>query len=379
VLWPKENTAFLVIHGTGEQKPFWILDLFTRNFWNYLESKNYTTKIEWQHELLYHKENEWDESYISLIQRNKSNIKLDFYEYYWDIYMSGTTGINIGDLGNLLRVASDGAENFYKSKHSWKLKKYEIDGIPLFKGGKFITGGYLRILRYFNLLVNIFSSLSINSRIIKSLVSEVLRYFINIMADFIIYLNPDVRSDYYAVRQKILGGAVEEIKLLTNVGDYKQIIIVAHSLGSAIAYDALNFINRQNKRRKEFKNIGKIKGLVTFGSPLDKVAFFFNEHPGSKEFVREQLLKQRHGFKKEYKKEQRYPTVKPFASCLNNIKWLNFWHKADMVSGKLDCYDFDEKINRNIRCSYRVKSRKEAHTHYWKYPLMYEEITKTFF
>ncbi len=376
MLWPEKNTAFVVIHGTGAHKPFWILDLFVRNFWKYLESGNNTLEVKWKHGLLPHKENEWTESYISLIRKNKP--RLDFYEYYWDIYMSGTSGITIYDLGNLLKVASDGAKSFYKENRKLA-NRYEIDGIPLFKAGEFITGGYLRILRYFNFIVKILSSLSINSRVIKFLTSETLRYFVNIMADFIIYLNPDVRSDYYMVRKRILEGAVEEIKTLIGNKEYEQIIIVAYSLGSAIAYDALNFINRQCK---PIEGIEKIRGLVTLGSPLDKVAFFFHEHPESKEFVRGQLLEQYHGFnKKEYDKWQGYPTIDRFKECLKHggFKWLNFWHKVDMVSGKLDWYDFDEVKNRNIRCNYYARSSFEAHTHYWKWPAMYKEITKTFF
>ncbi len=379
-MWPKENTAFLVIHGTGAHKPFWQLDLFVRNFWKYFESENDTSKIEWKHKLLSHNEEGWIESYISFKQENETKSKkLDFYEYYWDIYMSGTSGINIGDLGNLLKVASDGAKAFYKKRPRLS-RKYEIEGVPLFKGGDFISDGYLKIFRYFNFIVKMFSWLPINSQLIKSLVSEALKYFINIMADFLIYLNPDVRADYYAIRQKILKGAVEEvIAIIESNNDYKQIIIVAHSLGSAIAYDALNLINRDINIDKNIAN--KISGLVTLGSPLDKVAFFLNEHPESKEFIRKQLLEQIHGFKKEESEDQGYPIISSFPPCLDEkkIKWLNFYHMADMVSSKLDWYNFDEEDNRNILCNYRAKSISDAHTYYWKYPQMYEEIANTFF
>lgn len=35
-MWPKLNTAFVVIHGAGSHRPFETLDKFVRGFWNVL-------------------------------------------------------------------------------------------------------------------------------------------------------------------------------------------------------------------------------------------------------------------------------------------------------------------------------------------------------
>ena len=59
----------------------------------------------------------------------------------------------------------------------------------------------------------------------------------------------------------------------------KKIIIVGHSLGSVIAFDTLNRITHAaNIDQEKWRSVGKIEGLITFGSPLDKLAFSFREH-----------------------------------------------------------------------------------------------------
>lgn len=66
---------------------------------------------------------------------------------------------------------------------------------------------------------------------------------------------------------------------------YDQVILAGHSLGSVVAYDALdrlsNDLNTGNWRFPKDKR-ERLPGLVTFGSPLDKIALFFwpnNELP----------------------------------------------------------------------------------------------------
>lgn len=201
----------------------------------------------------------------------------------------------------------------------------------------------------------------------------------DMMGDVVIYSTADVRSTNYAIRQRLLAGAVEELKLLLEQ-DYDRIIVVGHSLGSVIAYDALNRIvtdlNAPGGVSQE--QAQKIAGLVTFGSPLDKVAFFFREQTQDTEVVRRQILAHLHGFKSHPSNwvDQDVRIGNPVRSRLDGAQWLNFYHSKDPVSGQLDAY----AVTENIPCDeMQVKGSGEAHNVYWRCDLMYKKIVTSFF
>ncbi len=284
-MWPKENTAFVVIHGAGSHKPFMTLDSFVRGFWEVLKEQKPDLKVDWKHKLQRHKD--WIENYISLKPTGKKAI-LDFYEYYWDCYM--VHRIRIEEVINWLIDTSKNARKFYKKtkgvdyKMQKRLQQYEDSGVDLFKDGEFKTGGYLILLGWIGRILRLLP-LKRDSKVIwfiKPIIKWASKYIVDFIGDAVIYTNSDVRSEHYAIRQKVLHGAVEELKLLLENEYYKQIIVVGHSLGSVIAYDALNRITHDINVKGGIspdKAQKKIIGIVTFGSPLDKIAFFFQEHP----------------------------------------------------------------------------------------------------
>ena len=50
-MWPKKRTAFLIIHGIGEQNPFETLDAFVRGFYKVLEKTNNGKNIDIEHHI----------------------------------------------------------------------------------------------------------------------------------------------------------------------------------------------------------------------------------------------------------------------------------------------------------------------------------------
>jgi hypothetical protein len=126
--------------------------------------------------------------------------------------------------------------------------------------------------------------------------------------------------------------------------DYDQIIIAGHSLGSVIAYDTLNRIILQiNAGMIDQKKAEKIKGLVTFGSPLDKIAFFFGENVTPKEKIRRKILADTHTFRTISLLDDKSDIDKPDPFWVfPEVRWLNFWHPKDFISGKLDLYDLSK-------------------------------------
>jgi hypothetical protein len=138
-MWPKQNTAFVVIHGAGSHRPFATLDRFVRGFRHVLKRSNRGLDLWWHHELQPHEK--WVEHYISLTPQGKP--KLDFYEYYWDCYMDHE--VDISEVRKWLNQVSESASEFYRERPELS-KQHERSGSDLFKDGDFQAGGYFILL-----------------------------------------------------------------------------------------------------------------------------------------------------------------------------------------------------------------------------------------
>lgn len=212
-------------------------------------------------------------------------------------------------------------------------------------------------------------------------VAKVIQLFLaNFVGDVAVYTNINAKAKNFQVRKAILAGSTTAlIRLLreANVAEsqqtYDQVIVAGHSLGSVIAYDTLNqLLNKGSSRPDQIVNhvpaatgidqddLKKISALITFGSPLDKVYYFFRENVSQHQAVRAQLLQFLQSFKKRPSsldygvyRFQRYD-----ASGLDGVTWLNAWSKQDPVSGALHFYtglkrrEFDYKIPIYAHLSY---------------------------
>lgn len=187
----------------------------------------------------------------------------------------------------------------------------------------------------------------------------------------------DVQSKYYEIRTKVLEESVTLLKQLLE--EYHQIVVVGHSLGSVIAFDTLNRINiEMNIGTVPPDHAGRIAGFVTFGSPLDKIAFFFREHTPDDQFIRRQILNHLHGFKSRNLGLQTdaRPVENPIRRYLEHVRWLNFWDRQDPISGHLDFYNISDEDNIELNMQ---NPWGFAHLGYWTYLPMYERIAREFF
>jgi len=423
-MWPKVNTAFLVIHGQGQHEPYQALDWFVNGFWEWFNGKNQSTNIQWKHKLQRHDGRVY--SYISLVPDSDEKPTLDFYEFYWDRYMGHD--IDLADLFDYFYEVSSGAKEFYKSEDFDRVCQVEkVCKVRRFKEGWHVIRSNWRIGRFIDWLLRwalIHVRFEEGWHVIRSkrfigqfidwllrwalsnrrvahwegfplLLSLLPRYFRDKVSenvhDFVIYLNPNARWRHFDIRDNLLSGALEELRLLLR-NDYEKIIIVGHSMGSVIAYDTLSRVCRDlaatDGITPEFAE--KIAGLVTFGSPLDKIAFFYykplsNKNKSGEIFVQRQILNQRHGFKSRLlprATRKPVPIEDPMeiehpdgTKCrrLDNITWLNFWNPRDLAADCLITYDVD-----NIPLENK-DSLKSEHTFYWSCPEMYEKIAEKFF
>jgi hypothetical protein len=106
---------------------------------------------------------------------------------------------------------------------------------------------------------------------------------------------------------------------------------LAHSLGTVVAYDALNrFLLRRELRRK----VGKVE-FITFGSPLDKIAYIWRSESGGADILKTQLV------------ADRQPLISR-EEVRAMVRWQNVYAKYDIVAGSLEYYDSQEKPQYNV-------------------------------
>ena len=164
------------------------------------------------------------------------------------------------------------------------------------------------------------------------------RVFIDYLADVALYTTPDENSAFFTTRAAILQQATSRIRSLLRDTQYQSIGIAGHSLGSVIGYDAINWLRTEARLPSgggvrgtleavskvvqklipgepeatqdlihRFEDaaearlapvavtkadLEKLKLFVTFGSPLNKVLYFFQTRLKSYETVRGHILQE---------------------------------------------------------------------------------------
>ena len=112
--------------------------------------------------------------------------------------------------------------------------------------------------------------------------------------------------------------------------EYGRVILVGHSLGSVVLYDALNQmladdeLARANLGHGSADTVARTALFLTLGSPLDKTAFVFDSEPCASE-TRAALA----------------ATSRPLVEdrAVRRFDWVNVHSPWDLISGPLDEYD----------------------------------------
>jgi hypothetical protein len=128
-----------------------------------------------------------------------------------------------------------------------------------------------------------------------------------------------------------------------------------------------------NEQPELAAHCNKLFELVTIGSPLDKVAFFFRDHIAKHEYVKQLILGNVNGFRRRgilVPVEGEPHLVSTVQNFLHDIHWTNYWDEKDPVSGHLDFY---EEVS-NVQVENGGKWGGEAHNGYWHNLDIYREV-----
>ena len=138
---------------------------------------------------------------------------------------------------------------------------------------------------------------------------------------------------------------------------YDSVIVLGHSLGSVIAYDALNRLIHEDRvaaPADALHIVDRTPLFLTFGSPLDKTAFIFGAQGHGTTEARESLA----------------ASVQPLIQSYEYrpASWINIYSPWDIISGYLDLYDLpgatDPRKVQNVKDP-EATTLLMAHTEYW--------------
>lgn len=204
--------------------------------------------------------------------------------------------------------------------------------------------------------------------LVSSLVRELMVQYVGDVAAYVTSQNLD---RFNKIRQRIKQIALDSARavyLAQEDGEflYDKIAVIGHSLGSVIAYDTLNaLLNAEKLSLTELRIASRTCLLETFGSPLDKIAFFFSLQGNEAFHIREQLAAAVQPLITNYEEFRRFP-------------WINVYSPNDIVSGKVELYDLPMKgqpdSTRRLIQRHRVRHFQDpdaivplvAHVAYWK-------------
>jgi hypothetical protein len=239
------RTAVVVVHGMGEQRPMDTLDGFVKTALHPL-SAFYDTERTWDY--YYSRPAEITDSYearryIARPLTDKSSPEpkqgqAEIYEYHWSYLM---TGNRFADLGpTTLRLFLRRPGNVPGPLLGiWRVVWIALLAIPVALGVLLVGGHLLNkdvpwwILGTVSSAIVLLFWLGILRILIRAVIKSITSSFVDVAR----YL--DTAPHSYAARRAIRGGLVDLLHALHDEGRYSRIVIVAHSLGAYIAYDAL--------------------------------------------------------------------------------------------------------------------------------------------
>lgn len=197
--------------------------------------------------------------------------------------------------------------------------------------------------------------------------------FVQYVGDVAVYVTSYRLDRFQELRQEIRETVFKVARAVyANTQDrYDEVVVVGHSLGSAVVYDTLNRLVNEDilaQRRGEasLKVVERTPLLLTFGSPLDKFAFLFALQGDSagRQAVAATLQ----------------PLLQDYA--FRPKRWINIHSPWDIISGDLEFFDppgIDHTQQVDNMVDPQASTLLAAHVEYWENALLmktlYEQVT----
>lgn len=201
------------------------------------------------------------------------------------------------------------------------------------------------------------------------------RLLVQYVGDVAVYITPHTLDRFNSLREKIREKVVGAAKTVyaTRRADgqtfeYEDVFIVGHSLGSVIVYDTLNWLINEDEFHQSTNKLevaGRTRLLLTFGSPLDKIAFLFA------------LQKEKTSEEREALTGAAQPLIQH--TEFRQFDWINIYSPNDIISGELNFYDPAESRKQPMKIK-KVENERDtqattflaAHVEYWENPLLFK-------
>ena len=152
------------------------------------------------------------------------------------------------------------------------------------------------------------------------------------LGDVVFWTTYEETQTRYEKRGQILAEVRTYVDHITRQADCDRVVVVSHSLGTAVAVDAILAEARDARalltaeRQTARDRLRKIKHVVTYGSPIDKIHYFFERDPAQ------------HRYHRVVEDLRGDIGTEPFGDGNGNplVHWVNFWDRADVISGTLE-------------------------------------------
>ncbi|MGM9322240.1 hypothetical protein [Deinococcus aquaticus] len=149
-------------------------------------------------------------------------------------------------------------------------------------------------------------------------------FFSKFMGDVVQWATYQETDEGFKVRKAILDTSSDVFRYVlripaargqNNAQPYDRVIVMAHSLGSVIAHDTLLALKRDHPIKLE-----KISNFITYGSPIDKFAYFFEALQGQSPRYVKTIHQLRGGL---------------FEGRTKPLIWQNFYEEGDPIGGTI--------------------------------------------
>lgn len=202
-------------------------------------------------------------------------------------------------------------------------------------------------------------------------------FLLQYVGDVAAYISSHTVSKFAEVRDAIQACALDVTEAVYRqriegaAFTYPAIVVVGHSLGSVVAYDALNkLLVKEALDSAPLEVAQRTRMLLTFGSPLDKTAFIFRSFRRHPTGAREALAAAKQPMILDYGNRPR--------------RWINIHSPNDWISGSLEYYDDKDQRDREPQWvdnqpDPEATTPLGAHVEYWRGRLLakrlYEAVT----